>query len=632
MSSNSPPHELSSWKEIASYLGVGVRTAQLWERERGLPVKRLPGPRGRVYASVEALTIWRASGAPTAAIEESQSPFPSHFRIPAVVGAVLLIGLVVFAMRQPHSEVLWLADIQPLTSSPGMELHPSISPNATLLAFVRVPPDGAPELCVQEIRTGLVQVVEPVLVATHARWSPDSALLAYATASPEGVQVMVRDKANHRRPVATLSGEDRKTEMINALIVDWIGNEELIVSERAGPGKPLALIGVNITNGARRPISEPAVGPGDVQPAVRGHQLAFARYTSHSEGDIYLQDLRDATVRQLTTDHARIDGIAWTENGLVIGTMKGGRGVGLHQLDLNGVMTRLSGIEGASNFPTVAKDELVFQTQRRDVNIWEHSTITQAIAPSTTAEFGPAYGPDGRSIAFISKRSGATEVWMNVENSTVQLTSLGQTFTDSPRWAPDGRTITFTSQREGNRDIYLVDVTTKVVRQFTSEASEEGRASYSHDGKTIYYRSNRTGSDEIWKHPLKGSPSQLTRDGGFEAFESADGTTLYYIKARNKAELWQIPVGGGKETIAHPGVVEGRWSIARDGIYFLRPTIPPTVLHWNPTTRKESLVFTLPTKKRLDFGFSASPDARRFSWTQVDQDDVDILRATIKHR
>jgi hypothetical protein len=33
---------LKSWKEIAAYLGVAVRTAQRWHRERGLPVKK-PG-------------------------------------------------------------------------------------------------------------------------------------------------------------------------------------------------------------------------------------------------------------------------------------------------------------------------------------------------------------------------------------------------------------------------------------------------------------------------------------------------------------------------------------------------------------------------------------------------------------
>ena len=56
-----PPAELSSWKEIAAYLGVGVRTAQAWERQRGLPVRRLPGPRSTVLAAVTELDAWKNS-------------------------------------------------------------------------------------------------------------------------------------------------------------------------------------------------------------------------------------------------------------------------------------------------------------------------------------------------------------------------------------------------------------------------------------------------------------------------------------------------------------------------------------------------------------------------------------------
>jgi len=55
---------LSSWKEVAAYLGVTVRTAQKWEAERGLPVRRLPGGRSRVVVSAEELDAWlRAPGA-----------------------------------------------------------------------------------------------------------------------------------------------------------------------------------------------------------------------------------------------------------------------------------------------------------------------------------------------------------------------------------------------------------------------------------------------------------------------------------------------------------------------------------------------------------------------------------------
>jgi hypothetical protein len=55
------PGELTSWKEIADYLGVTERTAQKWEREQGLPVRRLPGEKGRVSASTVELDRWRRS-------------------------------------------------------------------------------------------------------------------------------------------------------------------------------------------------------------------------------------------------------------------------------------------------------------------------------------------------------------------------------------------------------------------------------------------------------------------------------------------------------------------------------------------------------------------------------------------
>ena len=51
--------ELHTWKEIAEYLSVTPRTAQLWERDRGLPVRRLPGEGGRVLARTSELERWK---------------------------------------------------------------------------------------------------------------------------------------------------------------------------------------------------------------------------------------------------------------------------------------------------------------------------------------------------------------------------------------------------------------------------------------------------------------------------------------------------------------------------------------------------------------------------------------------
>lgn len=53
--------QLKTWDEIAAFLVVSSRTAQLWEAEHGLPVHRLPGPRGTVFSSTNELTHWLSS-------------------------------------------------------------------------------------------------------------------------------------------------------------------------------------------------------------------------------------------------------------------------------------------------------------------------------------------------------------------------------------------------------------------------------------------------------------------------------------------------------------------------------------------------------------------------------------------
>jgi hypothetical protein len=105
-----PEGELSSWKEIAAYLGVGLRTAQIWERERALPVRRLPGGRGRVIATVAELDAWKRSRvAPVADIIDARDlPSARNWRLRAVwlgAAAIAIFGLyaALFAPGKPIS-------------------------------------------------------------------------------------------------------------------------------------------------------------------------------------------------------------------------------------------------------------------------------------------------------------------------------------------------------------------------------------------------------------------------------------------------------------------------------------------------------------------------------------------------
>lgn len=71
------PDRLDSWKEICAYLGRDRRTLGRWERERGMPVHRVPGgERPRVYAVPAELDRWLRQGteAPPAAPTRPDAP------------------------------------------------------------------------------------------------------------------------------------------------------------------------------------------------------------------------------------------------------------------------------------------------------------------------------------------------------------------------------------------------------------------------------------------------------------------------------------------------------------------------------------------------------------------------------
>lgn len=106
---------LDSWKEIAVFFGRDERTVNRWEKERGLPVHRLPGAKGRVYAYTDELSDWLAAprneagladdrtdpevdsetvlGTPPAGKNETQTP-RTHGTGWLVAAALLLISAV----------------------------------------------------------------------------------------------------------------------------------------------------------------------------------------------------------------------------------------------------------------------------------------------------------------------------------------------------------------------------------------------------------------------------------------------------------------------------------------------------------------------------------------------------------
>lgn len=96
---------LESWKAIARHLDRDVRSVQRWEHERALPVHRIPGEKGSVFAYEGELDEWLHSGEPdnrsetTPGAADRSGGRAVRFAIPAVFACVLLAGLALLGWR-----------------------------------------------------------------------------------------------------------------------------------------------------------------------------------------------------------------------------------------------------------------------------------------------------------------------------------------------------------------------------------------------------------------------------------------------------------------------------------------------------------------------------------------------------
>jgi dipeptidyl aminopeptidase/acylaminoacyl peptidase len=237
---------------------------------------------------------------------------------------------------------------------------------------------------------------------------------------------------------------------------------------------------------------------------------------------------------------------------------------------------------------------------------------------------------DATRIVWMSVRTGSEEIWTSSASgeNPVQLTRLDH-YSGTPRWAPDGKWVAIDSYTQNGTQIFAVDSEGRNLHQITTGPTDNAVPSWSRDGKSIYFASSRTGSWQEWKHSLEsGAETQVTQNGGFDAFESLDAHTLYFSKF-DRAGIWSTPVGGGTESLVVADKPQvgfwGHWAVTEAGIYFLdfEAEPRPTIEFYRFADRRISSVLTLEKQPaRLQPSLSATLDGKTVYYTQYDRESV----------
>jgi Tol biopolymer transport system component len=542
--------------------------------------------------------------------------------------------------------------ITQLTSLPGNYGSSAFSPDGRQIAFFWEGENrGRGDLYVQLVGG------EKALRLTHtstgfvccADWSPDGQKIAFERCYDSGGGVFI---------IPALGGSERKlTDVACAGFggkVRWTADgKSLVLTDRCTPDAPTGIVVFSLQTGEKRCLHSPPAGDsGDTDLVLSPDEktVAFLRWPTSGLAEIYTVAFSGGNLRQLTHEFdswgavggalffdADVLTLMWSPDGKYI-TFEPTRDR----------MARVAASGGPVEFEAIyPKIGALSRDHRRLAYIepsqpWRWSpavwrinlthaggrVVSQAriLVSATGGDDSAQLSADEQQLVFQSMRSGTHQIWRtNVDGSDpLQLTSFDHGYPGTPRWSPDGKWVAFDYHGTAHGQIYVIDSEGRNLRALTSGNYENLVPSWSRDGKAVYFASNRTGSRQLWRRELSsGKETQITRHGGFAAFESYDAKALYYSKFEGGG-IWRIPAGGGPEELVTGSLHLGYWghfAVTDNGLYLVDSDAKggPAIMYYNFQSRRLSSVLTFEPSPAPWFpNLAASRDGRILFYAPVE--------------
>lgn len=156
------------------------------------------------------------------------------------------------------------------------------------------------------------------------------------------------------------------------------------------------------------------------------------------------------------------------------------------------------------------------------------------IMESTDPIMSPAWSPDSRQLAYVSFEGDVSTIFVQTlrTGNRIKVSSRAG-INGAPSFSPDGRKLVLTlGGVDGNLDIHVLDLRTRDLKRLTSNRSIDTEGTWSPDGETIYFTSDRGGSPQIYRIGVDGgSPERVTFEGSYNARPrlSPDGRSLAMV-------------------------------------------------------------------------------------------------------
>ena len=455
-------------------------------------------------------------------------------------------------------------------------------------------------------------------LAGGSAWSPDSQQIAYAwyfgESDAERVELRVVGLEGGKPRILTHNDGVRDMGSLA-----WSPDGKHIVASVYHRNGPVQMVLVATTDGAPRELAnlKREIYPTTIRFSPDGRCIAYDRLPDDTspERDIFLMSIDAGQETPLIRHPADDYLLGWSRDGkwIVFASDRTGA-LGLWAIGMSGSKTQgeprllkpgigrilplgLTG-EGALYYGVVRATEDVFTADYDPTTGKIAGTPRKAIEHYEGGNFSPAYSPDGKYMAYVSRR-GNSPYPTNVGNALCirsletglervfyrEIWRLGLGYIDGPEWSPDGRAIVFGGTKGMSAmDFYRLDLKTDqialVLHMGPDERSPGGV--FGPDGKYYFGRRNS-----------KADLSQLVaRD-----LDSGDERELYRFPAGERGNLIALSpdgrwlsffnIGKGTNAVRSLRIMPAAGGAAREIWNFGKvKTGTPNIRHiWSPDGR-----------------------------------------------